>query len=467
MRRFITKHPDSSLIKDVLYDRDTKRLFLTLVRSRLYCYHDVPEDIVNEFLSSQSLGRFFNAYIVRFRNNGIEPEDTEYVALYSAAKEEELFWSNDLLPIRQNVNTVPFPMIKNKSQRADQLHAYWEDSEHMHVGSPSCDETDTPFIFRPLANPSAYPELVVKVQGVFRNCFKSYQCPVGRASNMALQSQNRLGECVPTSAFDYLQSILRNLDVVITVKDPRKSKAGDCRINRIKRNAAISINKNVNKYKFLCVLLHEIAHAMNHVNYSAHDDVWKSIYSTLLADFYRFFPDKYRNELQWGMLYAPATINARNFNGRGILFGCACEEPSIFFDSSIDVAAEKCEYDKMVQRYAIGGHLQIMKLWVDKSTQSILTHISGKIAKEVIINKIEDRSLDFTSFDRMISYHLRFMAERELQRVIDAVKAVSDMMIRCWVKYNPLLREHTNIFTKCYLGGNDFIDELTELVSIK
>ena len=78
-----------------------------------------------------------------------------------------------------------------------------------------------------------------------------------------------------------------------------------------------------NKWKFLCVVLHELAHVLNHMRYTAHDMYWKTFYAVLLADFYEYFPAEYRHELMWGMVYTPASSRPTNFNGHAVLFGIA------------------------------------------------------------------------------------------------------------------------------------------------
>ena len=206
------------------------------------------------------------------------------------------------------------------------------DSGHIalkrHILPKDPSEHPLPFFFLELYKNKAYPKLVEEVQGVFRKTTKQYMLPVKFPSALAQASFASLRPYVPECTWEYLFAILGTLNIVFEIKPPRNSIAGNCTLDIIGGIARVTINASSNKWKFLCTALHEISHALNPSRYSPHDDYWKSIYATLLADFYDFFPDEYKSEVVWGMVYAPASLRSTNFYGRAVLFGLDDVEPS-------------------------------------------------------------------------------------------------------------------------------------------
>ena len=190
-----------------------------------------------------------------------------------------------------------------------------------HVLPKDPSEHPLPFFFLELGMHKAYPKLVVACQGVFREAAKQYMLPVKLPSAVAQASFASLRPYVPVCTWEYLLAILGTLNIIFEIKSPRNSVAGDCKLDIIGGIARVTINASSNKWKFLCTVLHEISHALNPSRYSPHDAYWKSIYSTLLADFYNFFPDEYKSEVAWGMVYTPASLRSTNFYGRAVLFG--------------------------------------------------------------------------------------------------------------------------------------------------
>lgn len=55
--------PTSSSIKCVVYQKLTKELFIEFLSKRRYRYSDVPLQLVEDFMRSQSAGRFFAQFI--------------------------------------------------------------------------------------------------------------------------------------------------------------------------------------------------------------------------------------------------------------------------------------------------------------------------------------------------------------------------------------------------------------------
>lgn len=57
------KNVKSSNIKSIGFVNKTKTLLIEFLNKRTYKYLNVPKEIYNEFLSSESKGKFFNSKI--------------------------------------------------------------------------------------------------------------------------------------------------------------------------------------------------------------------------------------------------------------------------------------------------------------------------------------------------------------------------------------------------------------------
>jgi SprT protein len=64
---------------------------------------------------------------------------------------------------------------------------------------------------------------------------------------------------LPDNSVAYVQEILVKYDIEIKIKSERKTRHGDFRVLS-NGNCLITINSNLNKYRFLITLIHEIAH---------------------------------------------------------------------------------------------------------------------------------------------------------------------------------------------------------------
>lgn len=190
---------------------------------------------------------------------------------------------------------------------------------HVFPNDPS--EHPLPFFFLELIDHRYTPELVVKCQGVFRNTTKQYLPPVKLPSAHAEASFDFLQPYIPECVWEYLFEILKTLNIVFEIKRPRNSIAGNCKLDMVNGIAHVTVNASLNKWKFLCVVLHEVSHALNPSLHSPHDACWKAIYAALIADFYDFFPEEYKCEVLWGMVYTPASLCTTNFHSRAVLFG--------------------------------------------------------------------------------------------------------------------------------------------------
>lgn len=54
---------DSSSIKTIGYDPETKELHVDFHKSGRYVYHNVPQSTYEEFMQSDSKGKFLHAYV--------------------------------------------------------------------------------------------------------------------------------------------------------------------------------------------------------------------------------------------------------------------------------------------------------------------------------------------------------------------------------------------------------------------
>ena len=90
---------------------------------------------------------------------------------------------------------------------------------------------------------------------------------------------------IPESSIEYVNSIIQNEDILIILKKNRKTKHGDFSVNK-KRIRKITINSDLNPYRFLITLLHEISHLFVFNEYGfnikPHGIEWKNKFKNLL-----------------------------------------------------------------------------------------------------------------------------------------------------------------------------------------
>jgi hypothetical protein len=53
----------SSNVKELGYDLATNKLYVSFIKSGIYVYDDVPEEIFNEVLNAESVGKAFIAKV--------------------------------------------------------------------------------------------------------------------------------------------------------------------------------------------------------------------------------------------------------------------------------------------------------------------------------------------------------------------------------------------------------------------
>ena len=90
---------------------------------------------------------------------------------------------------------------------------------------------------------------------------------------------------IPESSIEYVNSIIQNADILIILKKNRKTKHGDFSVNK-KGIRKITINSDLNPYRFLITLLHEISHLFVFNEYGfnikPHGIEWKNKFKNLL-----------------------------------------------------------------------------------------------------------------------------------------------------------------------------------------
>ena len=110
--------------------------------------------------------------------------------------------------------------------------------------------------------------------------------------------QDSLFDFLPQEARTMVQTILSNDNLTVKVKNERKTKHGDYR-ELINGKHQITINSNLNPYRFLITLIHEIAHFEAYKKYGKyikpHGKEWKHTFQHLMLPFLR--PTIFPNEL--------------------------------------------------------------------------------------------------------------------------------------------------------------------------
>ena len=107
-----------------------------------------------------------------------------------------------------------------------------------------------------------------------------------------------LNDFIPPAALDQVASLLSHDSLVVKIKQERKTRHGDYR--RLPNGKhQITINSNLNPYRFLITLIHEIAHFEAYKSYGKlikpHGSEWKFVFQHLMLPFLR--PDVFPNDV--------------------------------------------------------------------------------------------------------------------------------------------------------------------------
>jgi|TARA_Y100000385_G_scaffold287490_1_gene351876 hypothetical protein len=97
-----------------------------------------------------------------------------------------------------------------------------------------------------------------------------------------------LQDFIPKAAYDQVAQLLLHDNLVVKIKKERKTRHGDYR--RLPNGKhQITINSNLNTYRFLITLIHEIAHFEAYKTYGKmikpHGLEWKSVFQHLMLPF--------------------------------------------------------------------------------------------------------------------------------------------------------------------------------------
>jgi hypothetical protein len=113
-----------------------------------------------------------------------------------------------------------------------------------------------------------------------------------------LNNNQQVLHFIPRHARDRVVDLLDKDSLVVKVKQERKTKHGDYRSLHNGKHQ-ITINANLNPYRFLITLLHEIAHFEAYQNYGyrikPHGKEWKQMFQHIMLPF--ISPDIFPNEL--------------------------------------------------------------------------------------------------------------------------------------------------------------------------
>jgi hypothetical protein len=97
--------------------------------------------------------------------------------------------------------------------------------------------------------------------------------------------QQTLNQYIPQPAITYVLELLKHDNLVVKIKNERKTRHGDYR-KLPNGKHQITVNANLNQYRFLITLIHEIAHFEAYKNYNRfikpHGKEWKQTFQHLM-----------------------------------------------------------------------------------------------------------------------------------------------------------------------------------------
>ncbi|MBC3847575.1 SprT-like domain-containing protein [Winogradskyella echinorum] len=103
-------------------------------------------------------------------------------------------------------------------------------------------------------------------------------------------TESKLLDYIPNEAIPQIEMLLTTDNLVVKIKNERKTKHGDYR-QLPSGNHQITINSNLNPYRFLITLIHEIAHFEAYNLYGRfikpHGKEWKQTFQHLMLPFLR------------------------------------------------------------------------------------------------------------------------------------------------------------------------------------
>ena len=113
-----------------------------------------------------------------------------------------------------------------------------------------------------------------------------------------LRSMESFKEYVPSQAVGYIEELLSSYDIQLKIKSERKTRHGDFRVLK-NGKCLITVNSNLNKYRFLLTLIHEISHLYVYKLFKnsikPHGSEWKNQFRILISPVLN--PDVFPKEL--------------------------------------------------------------------------------------------------------------------------------------------------------------------------
>jgi len=110
--------------------------------------------------------------------------------------------------------------------------------------------------------------------------------------------RNELQNYIPKQAIPLVLELLNHDNLVVKIKKERKTRHGDYK-QLPNRKHQITVNANLNSYRFLITLVHEIAHFEAYKNYGRfikpHGKEWKFTFQRLILPFLN--PEVFPNDL--------------------------------------------------------------------------------------------------------------------------------------------------------------------------
>ncbi len=110
--------------------------------------------------------------------------------------------------------------------------------------------------------------------------------------------RDKLKDYIPENAFQKVLRLLDDDNLVVKIKRERKTRHGDYK-RLLNGQHQITINSNLNEYRFLITLLHEIAHFETYKEYSReikpHGKEWKYTFQLIMLPFLN--PEIFPNDL--------------------------------------------------------------------------------------------------------------------------------------------------------------------------
>lgn len=104
---------------------------------------------------------------------------------------------------------------------------------------------------------------------------------------------------LPHGALDFIKQWVGEENLIIKIRNARKTKLGDYKFLKEFNTHQITINKEMTHEGFFFVLTHEIAHLMVRVSFSpqtkAHGKEWKYVFGKLLLESIKIYPQEFQS----------------------------------------------------------------------------------------------------------------------------------------------------------------------------